>query len=509
MQDGAARVLQIHLARKDLDSTLRRVFQNALDHLLSRDPAVAWTSGQWMTERTGGSDVSLTETIASFGASSSAGSGTFADEKEGMPLGPWSISGFKWFSSATDCNMTILLARTAKGGISAFFAPLRRDAPTSNKNASNGGATASELNGVRLQRLKNKMGTRSLPTAELELDGMRGWLIGSEGRGVNEISVVLTLTRIHSAVAAVGYLGRGLGIAKAYARVRTVGSGRGRRMALTESELHMRTLADITAGYHGLMLLTMFTVHLLGLDEQGPGERGLSVALTSLTPSQEDTTALLRVMTPLAKAYVSKNAVPLLYSCMEALGGVGYMNNEENEYLNVSRIYRDCCVLPIWEGTTDVLSTDFIRALKHPKGGKESIEALDRFITGNSWGVRDGESLGFEAYTSTWAPAGAWMPVKAMLVNMTQEELIRDARYILWAVAEALIGVLLYIDSRSDGSRAAGDMLSRFVAERSSSPEMKPQSSSKVLSKENLTRDHAIVYGPKGIDDTNSEKARL
>ncbi|MBE3046060.1 hypothetical protein IMZ48_26670, partial [Candidatus Bathyarchaeota archaeon] len=64
MHDGATRLLQLQLADPSLDRQRRNVFQNALAHLLSRDPAHAWTSGQWMTERSGGSDVSLTETLA-------------------------------------------------------------------------------------------------------------------------------------------------------------------------------------------------------------------------------------------------------------------------------------------------------------------------------------------------------------------------------------------------------------------------------------------------------------
>ena len=253
MQDGAARLLQLQLARRDLDTEHRRVLGKALERLLSRDPDRAWTSGQWMTERTGGSDVSLTETVAQIKSPAEQG---LADAQESIPLGPWSISGFKWFSSATDSNMTILLART-QNGVSAFYAPMRRhDSSAITLAGRPMGAAGTELNGVRIQRLKNKFGTRSLPTAALELEDMRGWLLGQEGHGVKEISTILTLTRIHSSVAAVGYVGRALGIARAYAKVRQVGAGRGQRVMLTKSPLHMQTLADMTTKYHGLMLLT-------------------------------------------------------------------------------------------------------------------------------------------------------------------------------------------------------------------------------------------------------------
>ncbi|KAF8859688.1 acyl-CoA dehydrogenase NM domain-like protein [Acephala macrosclerotiorum] len=210
MTDGAAKLLSSHLSRKNLDPTTRTVLQDAYDRIKSRKPNSAWTSGQWMTERSGGSDVSGTETIATYSPTAQGLSAS------GHPLGPWSIDGFKWFSSATDSSMTILLAQTSKG-LSAFFAPMRRQVE--------GSPSETELNGVHIQRLKNKSGTKSLPTAELELRRMRGYLIGKEGQGIQEISTILNITRLYSAMSTVGYVGRGLAIAKAFTRVREVGAG--------------------------------------------------------------------------------------------------------------------------------------------------------------------------------------------------------------------------------------------------------------------------------------------
>jgi alkylation response protein AidB-like acyl-CoA dehydrogenase len=202
MQDGAVAVLQRELAR--LSSTpyaayssgdyiaadSRKVFARALERLTSRDPTIAWTSGQWMTERAGGSDVRGTETVATWaGASNGAVDGTDID---GNSLGPWLIDGFKWFSSATDCGMTVLLAQTAKG-VACFFAPTRKLVRGQD------GGQVEVMNGIRIQRLKNKLGTRALPTAELELNGMRAWLVGEEGEGVKVISTMLTVTRVYNA----------------------------------------------------------------------------------------------------------------------------------------------------------------------------------------------------------------------------------------------------------------------------------------------------------------------
>lgn len=125
--------------------------------------------------------------------------------------------------------MTILLAQTKPGkGVSAFFAPMRRFNPYLVSHVGEKGGI--ELNGVRIGRLKDKMGTKSLPTAELELRGMGGWLIGEEGKGIQEIATVLTITRIHSSIAALGYLGRGLAVAKTYSLVRETGVTKGMRI---------------------------------------------------------------------------------------------------------------------------------------------------------------------------------------------------------------------------------------------------------------------------------------
>ena len=180
MQDGAAAVLKDQLARGTYDTETRHVLEDALRRLTSRNPTVGWTSGQWMTERKGGSNVSGTETLATLVDP------TDARSADGLRLGPWRIDGFKWFSSATDCSMAILLAQTQRG-ISCFFAPMRLRVDD-----------REEMNGIRIQRLKSKMGTRALPTAELELEGMRAYLLGEEGRGVKVISGMLNVTRVHN-----------------------------------------------------------------------------------------------------------------------------------------------------------------------------------------------------------------------------------------------------------------------------------------------------------------------
>lgn len=489
MQDGAARLLQIHLETPELASKLSRaqmlVFKDAFERLTSRDPDVAWTSGQWMTERSGGSDVSQTETVATHKVSRD-----LSPASNAMPLGPWHINGFKWFSSATDCNMTILLAKTTQGGLSAFMAPMSRRDATARTATGQADPQGECLNGVRIQRLKEKFGTRPLPTAELVLEDMRGWMIGEEGHGIRQVSTVLTLSRVHTSVAAVGYVGRSLAIARAYARVRTVGAGKGARMRLVETPLHVRTLAKVSAEYRGLMLLTFFTSYVLGLSEHDTPRDSLPQVLASVTPQQRLIVPLLRVLTQLTKAYVCKAAVPLVYSCMECLGGLGYMLNEEQEYLNLARIFRDCCVLPIWEGTTDVLSTDFLRALKGGTAGRDSLEALAEVIAG----------LG--DHPSERHIMASWTAIRQRVEQETLPQLLPDAREILSNVADLLVWALLHIDSKRDDDPVARQVLTQFAESKSSTETTRWRD---VGVNEGLERDQAIVYG----SDFDSPEAKL
>ncbi|RDA93750.1 hypothetical protein CP533_0205 [Ophiocordyceps camponoti-saundersi (nom. inval.)] len=479
MQDGAASLLRKHLKIPNLSKHQRHAMEDALRRLTSRNPASAWTSGQWMTERSGGSDVSQTETTA-----------VMVRSQDDESLGPWAVHGFKWFASATDSDMTVLLARTSAGGLSAFFAPMRRhDAMASNK-AGSPLSDGSRLNGVRISRMKRKFGTRSLPTAELVLDGMRAWLIGDEGQGVRAMGGILAITRIHSAVAAVGGVGRGLAVARAYARVRVVsGDGDGQpRIRLAEKPLHMETLARMTAEYHGLMLLSFFAAYILGLAENPVVASATTGPLAAMTPRPELAEPLLRVLTQLTKAYVCKASVPLMFACMESLGGIGYLSTDEP--VDLGRIFRDLCVGPIWEGTTNVLCADFVRTLRRPGSGDRSLAALDEVITGAA-AVRGQDAE--MPRPSEWRPAQRWATVRARILDASEADAARLARTFAWDVADVLVSLLLYVDAGFDGNPAAVDILRRFL-------ETKQWVSPRALStwEEQLARDSAIVYGVDG-----------
>src|SRR5690606_36700923 len=135
--DGAARAL---LGSGEGETNVR-----ALPRLTSRGAAQEWTSGLWMTDTTGGSDV--------------GGSLNRAVRGED---GTWRIYGKKWFTSAVTSQMALTLARPEGNGPGgsglAMFYVVTRDAE-------------GRLNGIRVERLKDKLCTRKVPTAELYLDG--------------------------------------------------------------------------------------------------------------------------------------------------------------------------------------------------------------------------------------------------------------------------------------------------------------------------------------------------
>ncbi|KAF5385728.1 hypothetical protein D9757_005511 [Collybiopsis confluens] len=337
MTDGAARIMEL----LGTEGMKREIFSR----LISRDPEVAFVSGQWMTERPGGSDVSQTETVAQTQNSSD-------------DLGSkYNLDGFKWFSSATDGDIALALARTGSTesgskGLSLFLVPLRTPFFGDRSKIS------STSNGIYIHRLKNKIGTHSLPTAELSLEHSTGYLVGSANLGVKNIAPLLNITRTWSAMGSVGALRKCLAIATAYANVRRIEGG---KTLLKDVPLHVAQLASINLVYRALTHFLFGTISLLGRVECGVA-----------SPEEE---VRLRMFTPILKAFAAEKAIPAMEEAMAALGGQGYM--EEN---NIGRLIRDTLVERIWEGTTTVLSLDLLRSTSDTAKLKQFISWCNSII---------------------------------------------------------------------------------------------------------------------------------
>jgi len=304
MADGAAALL----SRPDVDGG------PWLARLTSTDPDVAVTSGQWMTESQGGSDLSRTSTVARPGED-----------------GGWRLTGEKWFCSAIDSAMAVALARPeGAGGGSRALAPF---------------LVPRAQEGVRLHRLKEKLGTRAVPTAEVALRDAEGVPLGDpRAGGLARMMTLVVVTRLHNAAAAAAGMMRGLAYARDHAAHRVVAGP----ALLRDSPLHRATLGAVEVDAAAAFALASHAFALLGRVEVD----GDAAAVDRL-----------RLVAPLAKLATARLAVGAASELVESFGGAGYV-----EDTGLPRLLRDAQVLPIWEGTTNVLALDVLRALARGEG---------------------------------------------------------------------------------------------------------------------------------------------
>jgi alkylation response protein AidB-like acyl-CoA dehydrogenase len=320
MTDGAAGTL--------LSSGNQSLIDRAVPHLTSREPQEFWTAGQWMTELTGGSDVGLSETIA---------------KQEGDSK-TFRLYGRKWFTSAISSQMALTLARPegnpAGGRGLALFYLETRDEHGRPRN-------------IQINRLKDKLGTRKVPTAELTLDGTPAQLVQGTTDGVRNIAPLLNITRLWNGISAVALMRRGLALSEDYARKRVAFGA-----PLSEKPLHFDTLATLRAETEAAFHLAFYVAELTGQSETH-----------EIT---EEDVLLLRLLTPVMKLTTAKQAVMVASEVLETFGGAGYV-----EDTGLPVLLRDAQVLPIWEGTTNVLALDTLRALQGSE--KDLMGRLSRF----------------------------------------------------------------------------------------------------------------------------------
>ncbi|KAJ4144224.1 hypothetical protein LMH87_003114 [Akanthomyces muscarius] len=428
MTDGTARLLRSQLPGLPASHP----FHETYSRLTARTGS--WTSGQWMTERPGGSDVQNTETWARY-APLSAKTGEHGRLDEGDYL----VSGFKFFSSATDANVTMLLAKTESGKLSAFLAPLTKTAVAED------GSTKVVTNGVRIHRLKNKFGTKQLPTAELEIKEMRAHIVGPVDRGVATISHLLNVTRAWAFMSSVAAMRRGLTISKQFAINRTVFG-----YPLWALPLHLRTLADIEVRVRGFTQLSFFTVSLMSFTEHGFPDSG--TLPMPLPESGEEAMVVLRALTAAAKAVTSKNAVITMQECMEALGGVGYMDDPD-EPENLARALRDISVNAIWEGTTNVLSSEFVRHVLN----RNHLEHLDAWLSKAIAGIENKDYRGVLQV--------AWQNLHGRLHQNKHYifDVLSVGRNVMFSFSWIVVGVLLAWDEQRDNDELAEEVARRSI----------------------------------------------
>ena len=263
--------------------------------------------GMSMTEKQGGSDLRTNTTLAEpIGAA---------------PGGEYLITGDKWFMSAPMCDAFLVLAQAPRGP-SCFFVP--RWTPDG------------QLNALRFQRLKDKLGNRSNASAEVAFEGALAWIVGEEGRGIPTIIEMAAYTRLDNVVSSAGIQRQALAQAIHHATYRTAFQKR-----LVDHPLMTGVLAD------------------MALEVEAATAIGLRLARAFEAGADEAEIALRRLMTPAAKFWVCKRGPILAAEAMEVLGGNGFVEDS-----GMPRIYRELPVHSIWEGSGNVMALDTLRAFE-------------------------------------------------------------------------------------------------------------------------------------------------
>jgi putative acyl-CoA dehydrogenase len=276
--------------------------------------------GYAMTEKQGGSDLRQTQTT-----------GVFAGTENGAHI--YLLTGHKWFFSVPTCDGFYTLART-KSGVSCLFVPrLLADGRT---------------NRVFVQRLKDKSGNRSNASSEVEFDRTFAMLVGEEGRGISEILSHAHLTRLDFAVGSAGLMRQALTLAINHASTR---NGFGHRMA--DLPMQANVLAD------------------LALESEASTLAALRIArATDSMQTSESERLLARVATPVVKFWNCQRATTFVYEALGVHGGNGFIM--ENP---IARLYREAPLNSIWEGTSNMMCMDVLRALCREDGAREAFMA--------------------------------------------------------------------------------------------------------------------------------------
>ncbi len=271
------------------------------------------TMGMAMTEKQGGSDL--------------RGISTRAEPADGH----WRLTGHKWFCSAPMSDGFLTLAQ-APGGLTCFLVPRWLEG---------------ERNAIRLLRLKDKLGNRSNASAEIEFEGALAHRLGPEGEGIRTILEMVHHTRLDTAVAPAGLMRAALAAAQHWTAHRSAFQRR-----LIDQPLMRAVLADLVLDWEGATALAFRVARAFDV----PGERPLA-----------------RVGVALAKYLNNKLCPRVVGEAMEALGGMGYV-----EDTGLPLLYREAPLNGIWEGAGNVICLDILRTLaREPEAGPALAAELD------------------------------------------------------------------------------------------------------------------------------------
>ena len=391
----------IHLVRKFASAELKDYL---LPKMLSGEIATMWKGTQFMTERAGGSDVGAIETTAR------------------CEDGEWRLYGDKWFCSHADADVALLLARpegAAAGtrGLALFALPRR--------------LKDGRRNAYRIVRLKDKLGTRSMASGEILLEGALAYLVGDAERGLKQMMEQVNLSRLSHGVRAAAMMRRCVNEAIVCARSRAAFG-----KTIIEYPLLRRQLLKIIVPTEQALSMFLFTAD--AMDRANAGSRQAE--------------SLLRILTALVKFRACRDNIPVATGAMEVRGGNGYIE----EWVH-ARLIRDAHVGVLWEGTSNINALDIVtRAVGKSRAHRtlevELTKLLDR-ATPIPDAFRNRLRLALDR-TLVFAERVAAEPAL--------EENARGAASSLYHIASA---ILMMWEAAQPGADARRALYARFVLE--------------------------------------------
>ncbi len=332
MTDSLTRTL-----RKFGDSGLVAQF---LPALTSQDLDTLYQGAMFMTEQGAGSDVGATETRA-------------------VRTGEhWLLTGDKWFCSNADAALAMVLARphgapAGTRGLALFLLP--RTLPDGTPNH------------YRIVRLKDKLGTRDMPSGEIRLEGAVAFLVGDATRGFVQMTDMINMSRLSNGMRAAGMMRRALSEALFIAR-RRVAFGK----TLVEMPLMRRQLLKLMLAAEAARSVMLYTATELAKADAGDDAARLRV----------------RLLTPLLKFRACRDARRATGDAMEVRGGSGYIEEWPD-----ARLVRDAHLGSIWEGTSNIVALDAMRAIRRKGALEMLVPALQSLLPPNKLGKALGEAL--------------------------------------------------------------------------------------------------------------------
>lgn len=297
-----------------------------LPMLASRDFDTLYQGAMFMTEQAAGSDVARIATRATRDARDARSAG---DTHEANGADTWRLYGDKWFCSNADADLAMVLARpddapAGINGLALFLLP--KTLPDGTRNR------------YRIVRLKDKLGSRSMASGEIVLEGAQAYLIGEVGRGFHQMADMINMSRLSNGVRAAGLMRRAVTEALHIARHR---------------EAFGRKLIDMPLMQRQLLKMMLPAEQARSMFMQ------IALLLTKADAGDAQAAKCVRILTPLIKFRACRDARRVTGDAMEVRGGTGYI-----EEWSDARLVRDAHLGSIWEGTSNIVALDIARAAK-------------------------------------------------------------------------------------------------------------------------------------------------